>query len=152
MGATLKQQQERLTYTTLTGIFIVGLVLFGRQSLALASFDFLLLFLATLRLGRLVAFDKIFSTYREPFTQLVHDGGGLNVTPKGTGIRRAVGELIACPICAGTWIAALLVYAHRWQVVRTFIAIQATAGAIEVLHAMTEAFQWTGEVARDEAE
>lgn len=143
--------EERLTYPILTGTFIILLVLFGRGSLTLAPFDFLLLFLATLRLGRLVAFDKIFQTYREPFTQLVHDGGGLNVVPKGKGIRRAIGELISCPICAGTWIAALLVYAHRWQVARSFVAIQAIAGAIEVLHAMTEAFQWTGEAAREEA-
>lgn len=146
--------EQRLTYPILTGLFLV-IFLAIRPTVTLAPLDFGLLSLATLRMGRLVAFDKAFSTYRLPFTRTVkHESGeGLTVEPKGTGARRVIGELISCPICAGTWIAALLIYGLHFvpRLAKGWIAIMAAIGAAEILHALTEAFQWTGEAQREAA-
>jgi hypothetical protein len=75
------------------------------------------------------------------------------VVPKGFGARRALGELISCPICAGTWMAALLVYGLGFapRATRAFLAIMSSIGIAELLHAATEALQWTGEAERKEA-
>jgi hypothetical protein len=55
---------------------------------------------------------KVTEPYRAPFTQTVSDCtvSGDTVEATVTGWQRAIGELIACPICTGTWVAAALVY------------------------------------------
>jgi hypothetical protein len=54
-------------------------------------------------------------SYREPITETKPDqnGAGLTFEPRGTGVRRALGELVACSTCTGTWAASLLVYGVR---------------------------------------
>ncbi|HZQ36525.1 MAG TPA: DUF1360 domain-containing protein [Dehalococcoidia bacterium] len=71
--------------------------------------------LATFRASRLVAYDKIFSGERSLFTRTAPDASGIGKTtlPRGRGSRRAIDELIACPVCNGTWIAAVLLYGLR---------------------------------------
>ncbi len=73
--------------------------------------------------------------------------------PRGTGARLALGELLTCPICAGTWISAGMVYALQLfpNAARTFMAIFSAIGIAEFLDAATEAFQWFGQVEREEA-
>ncbi len=56
--------------------------------------DLLLTGLATHKLSRLVARDRIMSFARAPFTE--HQGHGM---------RRATGELLSCPHCLGMWIS-----------------------------------------------
>src|SRR5690606_4392915 len=109
------------------------------EELDLRPFDLAQLALATYRLGRLTSYDKVAETYREPFTETVPDptGAGETVVPEGTGVRRALGELIACPICAGTWIAAALVYGLHLapRPTRVFLAIMSSIGGAELLNA-----------------
>ena len=85
------------------------------EYVSLRPFDLGLLALATYRTSRLVAYDKVASTYREPFTETRRhpSGAGLTTVPKRSGARRVLGELITGPVCNGTWIAALLVYELR---------------------------------------
>lgn len=146
--------EQRLTYPVLTSLFLV-IYLTIRPRVSLSWLDFSLLSLATLRMGRLIAFDKAFSTYRLPFTKTVKDssGAGMTVEPKGTGAQRAIGELISCPICAGTWVSGAFIYGLYLipNVTRGFMAIMAGIGLAEILNALIEALQWTGEAQRERA-
>jgi hypothetical protein len=55
---------------------------------------------ATFAISKAVARERIGSWVREPF---VEDGEGQR--PKGRGMRRAIGELVTCTRCVGTWSA-----------------------------------------------
>jgi hypothetical protein len=156
-----KALEERATYLTLMGLFLsffTGFLLHKRRShedLNLRPFDFTLLGFATYRLGRLAAYDKVSEPLRRPFTKTEPDpsGAGETVVPKGVGARRALGELLSCPICSGTWIAAALVYGLGIAPgpTRVFVAIMSAIGVAELLNAATEALQWTGEAGRKQA-
>jgi hypothetical protein len=124
----------------------------GLIDLRLSPLDLLMLALATFRLGRMIAYDLVMEPLRAPFAETVPDGTGAgdSVEPRGVGVRRAVGQLISCPICAGTWVAALLVYALYAYPgpARVFLAIMAAVGAAELLNAFVEVFCWSGQLAR----
>jgi hypothetical protein len=62
--------------------------------------------LATFSLAKLVAKEKVESWVRAPFVHEHEDGAR---EPKGTGLRYAVGELLSCTRCVGTWSALGLV-------------------------------------------
>jgi hypothetical protein len=153
--------QNHTTKLSLIGIFLSTFLAFVVQprvrrrharSLDLSLVDLLLLVVSTFRLGRLVAFDKVFDPVRAPFTVTREDeyGAGDVVEARGMGVRRALGELMSCPICAGTWIAAGLVYAlHLFPgAARVFMTIMSTIGLAEMLDALTERWTWTGRAAR----
>ena len=151
--------EQRLTYVALSGIFWAIFTLFNLlrrgKKLNLRPFDFVLLGFSTLRLGRLVAYDLVTEPYRAPFTETVPDQYGTSetVVPKRSGWRRAFGELISCPICSGTWVAAALVYALQLapNPTRIFMAIMGAIGMGEILNALTEALSWGGESSRKQA-
>lgn len=155
------RQKRRATYTTLTGIFVTIFASFSmfssrkRKRTEIKPFEFVQLSLATLRLGRLISYDEVFEPYRAPFTRTVQDptGEGLTVVSKGNGARAAIGDLVACPICTGTWVAAFLVYGMNLfpRATRSFIAIMSAVGAAELLNAATEMLQWNGQLARERA-
>jgi hypothetical protein len=67
--------------------------------------DLLLIGAASHKLSRLVAKDKVMVFARAPFTEFQEKGGPAEVEerPRGRGLRRAIGELIACPYCLGLW-------------------------------------------------
>jgi hypothetical protein len=151
-------RKERATYVTLTGLFFALLAVLSSRKrqygdgTALQPFDFLLLGFATYRGGRLVAFDKVTEPFRVPFTDTKPDdtGAGEIVKPEGSGVRRALGELIACPICTGTWIAAFLVYGLDVapRPTRILMTILAVSGVAELLDVSAEALTWTGQAAQ----
>jgi hypothetical protein len=67
--------------------------------------DLVLIGAASYKLSRLVAKKKITSFVRGPFTELQGKGGPaeLEEKPRGSGVRRALGELLICPYCLGLW-------------------------------------------------
>src|SRR3954463_2398593 len=71
--------------------------------------DLTLLAVATHKLSRLIAKDKVTSPVRAPFTRFEEDAGPSEVSesPRGSGLRLAIGELISCPFCVAQWIAAI---------------------------------------------
>jgi hypothetical protein len=146
--------EQRLTYPFLTSLFLV-IFLAIRPKVKMTWLDFSLLSLATLRMGRLIAFDKAFSTYRLPFTKTIkhESGAGMTVEPKGEGATRVIGELISCPICAGTWVSGAFIYGLYLvpNLTRGFMTIMAGIGLAEILNALIEALQWTGEAQREKA-
>ncbi|MCL5952274.1 MAG: DUF1360 domain-containing protein [Chloroflexi bacterium] len=154
-------EERRITYTSLSSTFLTIFSLMSlvatrkKKHLELKPLQVVQLAFATYRLGRLISYDTIFETYRAPFTETVADpsGAGKTVVPKGKGTRRAIGELIACPICAGTWIAAWLVYGLTFlpRPTQMFIQIMSTIGIAEFINAATEALEWSGQEAREQA-
>jgi hypothetical protein len=73
-----------------------------------ASADVVMIGLATHKLSRLIAKGKITSFMRAPFTELQDAAGQgeLEEKPRGSGIRRSLGELLVCPFCLGQWLSA----------------------------------------------
>jgi hypothetical protein len=155
--------QKRASYATLSGLFISLFAAFvardqqNQEHTRIRPFDLMLLGIATYRLGRLIAYDKIAETYRKPFTQTVEDSSGMGktVVPKKqiSGFARAIGELVSCPICAGTWVAAGLTYGLYLfpRPTRIFLTMMSSVGIAELLNAATEALKWTGRAEREES-
>lgn len=72
--------------------------------------DVLLIGIATHKLSRLIAKDKVTSFVRAPFTRFQESSGQGEVEeePCGHGLRLAVGELLVCPYCLAQWVATAL--------------------------------------------
>lgn len=107
-------------YAALVGAYTTGLMAALRAVdrrdcsglTAISTRDFVLLALATHKLARLVAKDTVTSPLRAPFVTYVEPAGAAEVReePRGTGLRRAVGELLSCPICLAPWIGGALAF------------------------------------------
>jgi len=153
-----KQNQERAAYLTLTGLFFGIFALFSSRRRRksdvenLKSRELVMLGFATYRLGHLISFDKVTEPLRLPFTETKMDefGAAMTVEARGEGVRRAIGELISCPICSGTWAAAALVYLVNLfpGPGRVFITMLGAIGMGEMLHALSEQLSWTATLAR----
>ena len=89
--------------------------------------------------------DLITSFLRAPFT--TYEGpagpGEVNEKPRGTGFRRAIGELLSCPFCFGQWVAAFLMYGLvlRPALTRLIAAIFAVLTLADLLHYGSEALK-----------
>ena len=70
--------------------------------------DLLLGGIATHKVSRLLAKDRVTSAIRAPFTRYQEDAGHgeIEEQPRGSGLRLAIGELLVCPFCLAQWIAA----------------------------------------------
>jgi hypothetical protein len=94
--------------------------------------------LATFAISKLVAKEKVDAWVREPFVEEDADG---HTTPKGTGMRYAVGELLTCTRCVGVWSAMGLV-ALRVVRPREARVVNAVFGASAVNDSAQAAFSW----------
>jgi hypothetical protein len=67
--------------------------------------DVVLIGTASYKLSRLISTKKVTAFVRAPFTELEGRGGPaeLEEKPRGSGARRALGELLVCPYCLGLW-------------------------------------------------
>lgn len=76
--------------------------------------DIILTGLATHKLSRLLARDKVTAFARAPFTRFQDAAGHAEVDeePRGTGLQRAIGELAVCPYCLAQWIAGGFTVGH----------------------------------------
>jgi uncharacterized protein DUF1360 len=63
---------------------------------------------ASHKVSRMIAKDKVTSPLRAPFTELEGKGGPaeLEERSRGTGMRKAIGELLTCPFCLDLWVVA----------------------------------------------
>jgi hypothetical protein len=151
-----EQIERRSTYLALIGLFLSLFATFSTRLMRgrgeVGALDVALLGMATYRAGRMVAYDQVLGPVREPFTETRPDesGAGDTTVPEGSGARRALGELLSCPICAGTWVAAILTYGLHLLPgpTRVLLTILSAAGVAELLGATTEALSWGGAVAR----
>ncbi len=120
------------------GLAAVGTMgrLLGRDAREHNSLDLATLALATFKASRTISRDEVTSFIREPFVAgEAHEGGE---EPVETGdLRQAIGELVTCSRCIGTWVAAGLgsaqILAPRFGRVLTWTL--AAAGANDWLQA-----------------
>ena len=124
-------------YAAIMGTFAAGLGgaallarMLGREPRENGSLDLVVLSLATFKTARTIARDELGSFIREPFVE--------GEDPVGSGdLRQAIGELVTCSRCVGTWIAggltATQIIAPRFGRVLTWSL--AAAGANDVLQA-----------------
>ena len=94
---------------TLFAVVVGGFFAFKKRSLPerIPLSDLLILGMATQKVSRVVTKSRVTSVVRAPFTTYEGPAGSGEVEerPRGTGLRRAIGELVSCPFCMGTWIA-----------------------------------------------
>jgi hypothetical protein len=100
-------------YATIMGVFVGGLAvagglarLLGRDPREQTWLDFATLSVATFKAARTVARDELTSFIREPFVEgEAHEGERERPVQTG-GMEQAIGELVTCSRCIGTWVAA----------------------------------------------
>jgi hypothetical protein len=109
----MPEQPPYRAYATIAGTFLAGLAAVGGVAAArkrphqkLAAIDLALLGLATFKASRTVSRDKVTSFVREPFVEGdAYDGEDETPTHE-TEMKQAIGELVTCTRCIGTWIGA----------------------------------------------
>jgi hypothetical protein len=95
--------------TFLGGLFAAGLLARarGRDPQCQTPLDLVVLSAATFKAARTLAHDEVTSFLREPFVKgHAHEG---EEEPVAGGMEQAIGELVTCTRCVGTWAAAGLV-------------------------------------------
>lgn len=135
----------------LGGYAILLLVFNGLVALIVAAFlksrrrlpdeiparDIALLSVGTFKLSRLITKDKVTAAVRAPFARYQGDAGPAEVSEeaRGTGLHRAVGELLACPYCIGQWVATVLLAGYLWnpRLVRTTASLFAVVTGADYL-------------------
>jgi hypothetical protein len=89
----------------------------------LRFFDIALVGVATHKMARRVTKDSVTSVLRAPFTRYegVSGPAELQEGVRGSGLRKAVGELVTCPFCISQWVATSFTFglltaprATRW--------------------------------------
>ena len=109
-------------YSVLSSIFgasFVGALVVARRAgrqlpEELSVKDIVLTGIATHKLSRLIAKDKVTSFARAPFTryQEATGHGEIAEAARGEGLRLALGELLICPYCLAQWIAGAFAVGH----------------------------------------
>jgi hypothetical protein len=106
--------------------------------------DVALMGAAAYKASRLLAKDKVTSFLRAPFTHRADEGEASEVMdePRGSGVRRAVGDLVACPFCMSFWVGGALVcsYAASPRLTRL---VSAGLGALTLADWLQYAWTWT---------
>ncbi len=99
-------------YAGIVGTFVGGIAAAGalarlldREPGADRPLDLIVLGAATFKASRTISRDEVTSFIRDPFVEgEAHEG---SEEPVGTAdLRQAVGELVTCSRCVGTWVAA----------------------------------------------
>ncbi|HET8652776.1 MAG TPA: DUF1360 domain-containing protein [Gaiellaceae bacterium] len=97
-------------YAAIAGSFVAGLgavAALARRSPPATALDLFALSAATFKASRTLSREKVASFVREPFVE-GHAELGEHERPAGEGFQRALGELVTCTRCVGTWSAASL--------------------------------------------
>jgi Protein of unknown function (DUF1360) len=131
-----EEPQPLAGYAALTALFSGAAVAFAvghrrsgrRLPERIPPADFVLLTTATYKLSRLIAKDRVMSFLRAPFTRYEGESdrpSEVSEQPRGRGVRRSIGQLLACPYCLSQWIGAgfLATYLRDPRLARTASAL-----------------------------
>jgi hypothetical protein len=98
-------------YAAIMGAFATGLAgavllarALGRDPEEHGPVDLFVLCTATFKAARTISGDEVASFIREPFVQGEAHEGGEEPVESGD-LRQAIGELVTCSRCIGTWVA-----------------------------------------------
>jgi hypothetical protein len=97
-------------YAAIVGAFLAGLgvvAALARRSPPATALDLVALSAATFKASRTLSRERVASFVRQPFVE-GEANRGEDERPAGEGFQRAIGELVTCPRCIGTWSAAAL--------------------------------------------
>ena len=110
--------------------------LLGRDPREHSALDLTVLGLATFKASRTISRDEVTSFIREPFVAGRAKEGAEDPVESGD-LRQAIGELVTCSRCIGTWVAAGLTGTQiiAPQFGRLLSWTLATAGVNDVLQA-----------------
>jgi hypothetical protein len=103
-----------------------------------AAADVALLGVATYKVSRLLTKDAVTSPLRAPVTRFDGPAGEseINESPRGTGLRHSLGELVTCPFCTAVWVAggfaSALIFAPR--ATRYVMGVASAVAAADFLH------------------
>jgi len=99
-------------YAGIMGTFVGGLAVAGglarlldRDARDHDALDFAVLGVATFKAARTISSDEVTSFIREPFVEETAGHGDEQPVESGD-FRQAIGELVTCSRCIGTWVAA----------------------------------------------
>ena len=112
--ATRIESPPYSSYAAIMAVFAGGLGVAGAAARALrrdpqchTALDFLVLGAAAFKASHTISHDEVTSFIREPFVRgRAHTGE--DEEPVEGGMEQAIGELVTCSRCAGTWVAAAL--------------------------------------------
>src|SRR6188474_1303051 len=114
--ASPSKRPPLLAYAVTVGVFnalFAAALLVARRSgrelpERVGGADLLTIGVASHKLSRVIAKDKVTSPLRAPFTEFEEEGGPseLSESSRGSGARRAIGELLVCPYCLDLWVVA----------------------------------------------
>lgn len=114
------RDQELASYAKLSAlfnlIFAVFLLVVRRTGSPLPerveTKDIILLGVAAHKLSFVVSNDAVTSVIRAPFTERQDKQSPKSVEekPRGSGLRRSIGELLTCQFCLGMWLSSFFTY------------------------------------------
>src|SRR5436853_7055850 len=111
-GMAPRTQAPHAQYAAIMGTFAAGLAgagllarALGRDTVEYRPIDLAVLGAATFKAARTIARDEVASFIREPFVEGRAHEGGEDPIESGD-LRQAIGELVTCSRCVGTWVAA----------------------------------------------
>jgi hypothetical protein len=130
-------------YAAISGAFAAALaaaLLSGRPlPERIDARDLLLAGVATHKVSRLIAKDKVTSFLRAPFTRFQEPAGHgeLEEAPRGRGMQYAIGELLVCPYCMAQWVAGGFAVGHLFaprttRLLSAMWAAQAIADGVQL--------------------
>jgi len=139
------EEQLLTEYATLLGFYLASAaVLTGigiqqnRLPRKFGLLDLALLAIATHKLSRILATDRITGILRAPFVNYIRSSGAGEVEeePRGRGFQRGIGHLISCPYCMAPWCATALSFGLLFapRVTRFFARILVSVTASDFLH------------------
>jgi len=110
--AVLTTRRPYGAYAGITGTFVGGLAIAGALAHLLDrdphehdALDLVVLGAATFKAARTITRDDVASFIREPFVEGEAGDGDEHPVESGD-LRQAIGELVTCSRCVGTWVAA----------------------------------------------
>ena len=138
------EEQLLAEYAALLGFYVASVaVLTGaaieqkRLPKRFSLLDLALLGMATHKLSRMVAKDRITGVLRAPFVSYIRSAGAGEVEeePRGRGIQRGIGNLISCPYCMAPWCATALAFGFVFapRATRLFAGILASVAGSDFL-------------------
>jgi hypothetical protein len=142
-GYSPDEHRPLAAYAALSGAFEAGFLAFclsqGKREESLPvripAKDIALLAVATQKVSRQLAKDKVTSFLRAPFVRYEGSAGPSEVSevPRGRGLRYALGELLTCPFCLSQWVSAGMVwgYVRRPKATRSVAAVFAITSAAD---------------------
>src|SRR5215212_4184467 len=152
LGAGYAQEEDHRPlagYAAISAIFgvaLAGALAGGRELPERPSAqDLVLAGIATHKVSRLLAKDKVTSSIRAPFTRFQEKAGQgeLEEEPRGTGLQHAIGELLVCPYCLAQWVAGGFVVGYVYAPIPTRLlaglwTIHAVADGVQLAYSAAQ--------------